>query len=166
MTVYVDDMTPRKEFEAWKQASGTGGLGLGRSTEPGHTENYENPHTQGQWIAWQAAQQAQQIPPQHATPQMQLAGGAVTRELSGEPIGWLDAARVWSVMYAEFLKSGARTTTVRERCATIADGAHQLPNDGSDFANGWCSAALQIAQAIRMVDAPNAASPNPPKPAA
>ena len=37
----------------------------------------------------------------------------------------------------------------RERCAKLAEGAQQLPNDGKDFANGWCSAALQIAQAIR-----------------
>lgn len=37
----------------------------------------------------------------------------------------------------------------RERCAQVAEGAQQLPNSGDDFANGWCSAALQIAQAIR-----------------
>ena len=37
----------------------------------------------------------------------------------------------------------------RDRCAKVAEGAQHLPNDGLDFANGWCSAALQIAQAIR-----------------
>jgi hypothetical protein len=37
----------------------------------------------------------------------------------------------------------------RERCAQIAEWAQRQPNDGKDFANGWCSAALQIAQAIR-----------------
>jgi hypothetical protein len=37
----------------------------------------------------------------------------------------------------------------RERCAKAAKGAQHLPNDGKDFANGWCSAALQIEQAIR-----------------
>lgn len=37
----------------------------------------------------------------------------------------------------------------RKRCAKVAEGAQQLPNAGDDFANGWCSAALQIAQAIR-----------------
>jgi hypothetical protein len=47
------------------------------------------------------------------------------------------------------------------RCAKVAEGAHQLPNDGKEFANGWCSAALQIEQAIRMGKAPTAASPNP-----
>jgi hypothetical protein len=39
----------------------------------------------------------------------------------------------------------------RERCANVAKGAQHLPNDGKDFANGWCSAALQIAQAIRAL---------------
>lgn len=38
----------------------------------------------------------------------------------------------------------------RERCAKLAEGAQHLSNDGKDFANGWCSAAAQIAQAIRM----------------
>jgi hypothetical protein len=48
----------------------------------------------------------------------------------------------------------------RERCAAIADGASHLPNGGDQFANGWCSAALQVAQAIR------AGSPSPqPAPA-
>jgi hypothetical protein len=37
----------------------------------------------------------------------------------------------------------------RERCAKVAEGAQHLPNAGDEFANGWCSAALQIAQAIR-----------------
>ncbi len=37
----------------------------------------------------------------------------------------------------------------RERCAAIAEGAAKLPNSGDQFANGWCSAAVQIAQAIR-----------------
>jgi hypothetical protein len=47
----------------------------------------------------------------------------------------------------------------RERCAGIADGASRLPNVGDHFDNGWCSAALQIAQAIR------AGSPSPQPPA-
>lgn len=38
----------------------------------------------------------------------------------------------------------------RERCAVVADGASKAPNAGDDFANGWCSAAIQIAQAIRL----------------
>lgn len=43
----------------------------------------------------------------------------------------------------------AAVTEESERCAKVAEGAQQLPNAGDDFANGWCSAALQIAQAIR-----------------
>lgn len=38
----------------------------------------------------------------------------------------------------------------RERCADIAGRARQVPNDGGDFANGWCSASAQIEQAIRV----------------
>ena len=39
----------------------------------------------------------------------------------------------------------------RERCADIAKGAWRLQNSGDKFADGWCAAALQIEQAIRMV---------------
>jgi hypothetical protein len=49
----------------------------------------------------------------------------------------------------------------RERCAEIARGAQRLSNAGDAFADGWCSAALQIAQAI-MADgamATNQAAP-------
>ena len=38
----------------------------------------------------------------------------------------------------------------RKRCAKVAKGAHTSANNGSEFENGWCSAALQIEQAIRM----------------
>ena len=43
----------------------------------------------------------------------------------------------------------------RERCAKIAKGAHTLATNGSEFESGWCSAASQIEQAIRM-DTPSA----------
>lgn len=33
---------------------------------------------------------------------------------SGHATGWLDAARVWSVMYAEFLKPAAPDTSLKE----------------------------------------------------
>ena len=38
----------------------------------------------------------------------------------------------------------------RERCAVIAAGARALPNASDSFAGGWCSASIQIEQAIRM----------------
>lgn len=65
-------------------------------------------------VVAQAAQPAQMPAPSHATPAMQLAGGLVKRDKCGEPIGWLDAARVWSVMYAEFLKPAAPDTSQKE----------------------------------------------------
>ncbi len=37
----------------------------------------------------------------------------------------------------------------RERCAKVAEGALALVRKVDDFNNGWSSAALQIAQAIR-----------------
>jgi len=48
--------------------------------------------------------------------------------------------------------AAAAVAAEREACAKIAKGAQHLPNDNSDFANGWCSAALQIEQAIRGQD--------------
>jgi len=36
----------------------------------------------------------------------------------------------------------------RERDAEIADRARKLSAEESDFNNGWCSASLQISQAI------------------
>jgi hypothetical protein len=54
----------------------------------------------------QAIAKAKQVPqlPEHATPQMQIAGASVKIDMTGvdaEPgtIGWLTAARVWMTMY-------------------------------------------------------------------
>ena len=58
--------------------------------------------------------------------------------------GWTTAEKLAIRDYA-----AQQVAAERERCAKLAEGAQQLPNDGKDFANGWCSAALQIAQAIR-----------------
>jgi hypothetical protein len=54
---------------------------------------------------------------------------------------WIAALDLFATKVAE---------TERETCAKIAEGAQQLPNDGKDFSNGWCSASVQIAQALRM----------------
>ena len=45
----------RSEFEKWHMER-YGGFGLGRSTEPGYTDEYERVGTNLQWVAWQAAQ--------------------------------------------------------------------------------------------------------------
>ena len=44
----------REEFEKWHMER-YGGFGLGRSTEPGYTDEYERVGTNLQWTAWQAA---------------------------------------------------------------------------------------------------------------
>ena len=46
--------TMREEFEKWHMER-YGGFGLGRSTEPGYTDEYERVGTNLQWKAWQAA---------------------------------------------------------------------------------------------------------------
>lgn len=46
----------RERFEAWRIAHNP--FGIGRSTEPGYTDNYDSPFTQQQWETWQAAESA------------------------------------------------------------------------------------------------------------
>jgi hypothetical protein len=53
------DVGVRARFEAWKRSSFTAGLGLGRKTEPGYTDEYDSPFTQQQWLAWKAAEEAE-----------------------------------------------------------------------------------------------------------
>ena len=50
----TDNTKMREEFEKWHMER-YGGFGLGRSTEPGYTDEYERAGTNLQWVAWQAA---------------------------------------------------------------------------------------------------------------
>lgn len=67
----------------------------------------------------------------------------------GEPWAEPDPQGCWVLHSDAEAAIAAAVAAERERCAKVAEGAQHLPNDGKDFANGWCSAALQIAQAIR-----------------
>jgi hypothetical protein len=62
----------------------------------------------------------------------------------------VSSAGVVSSAKAETLRADAAAAVLAERlaCAAVARGAQHLPNNGQEFANGWTSAVLQIAQAI------------------
>ena len=76
----MSDTKMREEFEKWHMER-YGGFGLGRSTEPGYTDEYERVGTNLQWVAWQAART---VPALHAE-QIRVAAVAAIREVTGCP---------------------------------------------------------------------------------
>jgi hypothetical protein len=93
-------------------------------------------------------------------------GGTLTAD-ELPPVGWWKPAELGrpaslhltqpaGVSYAVVLRIDADKALdavraqERERYAGIAAGAAKLPNAGDAFANGWCSAAIQIEQAIKL----------------
>ena len=101
----------------------------------------------GKWVVWEGSTEVETVAPMPGT---QGYIGEYSARGSALCTAHDKSGGVTHVVELPKEKTVSSKSVLLERaaCAEIARGARYIYNKGNDFANGWCSASLQIEQAI------------------